>query len=278
MAEKKLIEKINKSISEETALIQRGLKGNLTLQDKIKISKRCGSEKFQPVVFKVEDIKYKILKTVCPNFLQYYDKYCDRKRDKKLKKYKSQAKRIEIKREYRLKKMLVRKSYYREQNLNYHMDPNKPMEFRKYLEWNKGIHKKGLVTNAIITPILGIGILLGIPGALPLFLLELGSAFINFQCVNIQNYNMYRLEEKEELLKKLEEKRLKRNMKNYGEAAKAISETMAKTDDIPTIDDIVANLTTKEQLNQMRNWVLATINERNSIIENKQKNNVKRRK
>ena len=106
--------------------------------------------------------------------------------------------------ETRKLKMAMRKEWHREQNRNYHMDPNKPTEILEYLNWNKDIHMKGIIKNAIAIPCLAVAAGFGLwpTVVLPFLALELGSLFINFQCVNIQNCNIYRYKEKEEAMKR----------------------------------------------------------------------------
>ena len=113
-------------------------------ENKIRICEKLGATKFQRVVFKAEEKKFKILKKICPNFIQHYDNWCNRKRDKLLKKYHSEENQRKIIEYYRSQKLLARKEWIREENRNYHMDQNNPMEFIEYLEWNKEIHQNGL--------------------------------------------------------------------------------------------------------------------------------------
>lgn len=240
---------------------------------KISLCEKLGADKFQDVVFKVENLKFKSIKKICPNFIKYYDKYCDWQKKRRLKKVTSEEERRIISNHYRKLKLLIRKEFAREENRNYHMDPNKPTEFIHYLEWNKKIHKNGMIKNAVLIPTLTIASVCGFIPAMPLLVMELGSLFINFQCVNIQNYNIYRFKDKEEVLKKVEVSRQNHNIRKYGEAAKVISNSMDKTEDIPSIDDIINGITTKEQLEQLRNMALAA-KQTNSINQE----NVKGRK
>lgn len=237
---------------------------------KIAICEKLGAERFQGVVFKAEDIKYKVLKTVFPNFIKHYDRVCNYKRDKQLKKLHSDTSKKEVIEKYRLQKLLMRKEIAREQNRNYHMDQNKPTEFIQYLNWNKDIHKRGLKKDAITIPILGIVALCGFTPAIPLLIAEVGSAFINFQCINIQNYNIYRFKESEDILKKMETKRQERNIKNYSQGAKVIEKSLNETKEIPSMDDIINNIENKEQLVELRNMVLRAATENRKIQEAKE--------
>ena len=228
---------------------------------KIKLCERLGANKFQKVVFKVEELKYKFIKTFIPKYLEWYDKLCDKNRKKDLKKAKTDEERKRIIDHYRRQKMLMRKEFNREENRNYHMDPNKPTEILHYLEWNKDIHKKGMIKNAIAIPCLAAATALGLwpTVVIPFLALELGALFINFQCVNIQNCNIYRYKLREETMKKLEERRTKRSVEKYSEAGAAISRSMEKTDDIPTLSQVIDSIQTKEELEQLRLLVQTTL-------------------
>lgn len=227
---------------------------------KIKLCEKIGADKFQKVVFKVEEIKYKAIKKFFPRYIEWYDKLCDWQRKKQLKKAENDDQRKQIIDHYRRQKLIMRREFHREQNRNYHMNPNKPTEILHYLNWNKKIHINGMIRNALTIPCLAIAAGIGFApyATIPLLALQLGSLFINFQCVNIQNCNIYRFKLKEETMKKVEERRNKRNIEHYSEAGEAVTRSMEKTDDIPSISDIIDNIQTKEELEQLRELVQAT--------------------
>ena len=228
---------------------------------KIELCEKLGADKFQKVVFKVEELKYKVIKTFFPRYIEWYDKLCDRKKKKELKKAKTKEEQKKIIDHYRMQKMIMRKEFHREQNRNYHMDPNKPTEILHYLNWNKDIHMKGIIKNAIAIPALAITAAFGIwpTVVLPFLALEVGSLFVNFQCVNIQNCNIYRFKQREETMKKLEERRNKRNIEQYSEAGSLVTRTMEKTEEIPSLSQIIDSIQTKEELEQFRRLVQTTL-------------------
>ena len=180
---------------------------------------------------------------------------------KELKKAKTKEEQKKIIDHYRMQKMIMRKEFHREQNRNYHMDPNKPTEILHYLNWNKDIHMKGIIKNAIAIPALAITAAFGIwpTVVLPFLALEVGSLFVNFQCVNIQNCNIYRFKQREETMKKLEERRNKRNIEQYSEAGSLVTRTMEKTEEIPSLSQIIDSIQTKEELEQFRRLVQTTL-------------------
>lgn len=228
---------------------------------KIELCEKLGANKFQKVVFKVEELKYKVIKKLFPRYIEWYDKLCDRKKKKELKKAKTKEEQKKIIDHYRMQKMIMRKEFHREQNRNYHMDPNKPTEILYYLNWNKDIHMKGIIKNAIAIPALATTAAFGIwpTVVIPFLALELGSLFVNFQCVNIQNCNIYRFKQREETMKKLEERRNKRNIEQYSEAGSLVTRTMEKTEDIPSLSQIIDSIQTKEELEQFRKLVQTTL-------------------
>ena len=139
---------------------------------KQKLYKKLGAEKFQKVVFKVEDIKFKIIKKCFPNFIKWYDKYCDFQKKRALKHAKTEEEQKEIIRNIKFAKMAMRKELNTGKNRNYHIDSKKPTEIIEYLNWNKDIHIKGLIKDGIIIALLIGGVILQIPGCIPLLAFE----------------------------------------------------------------------------------------------------------
>ena len=222
---------------------------------KIKLCEKLGAKSFQKIVFFIEHIKFKTLKILFPNYINLHDKRCDSKRNKELNKVHSEITKKEIIDKYRNYKIIARKEINLEQNRNYHIDKNNPTGFINYLNWNKDIHVKGLITNFIAIPILTFGIVSNITILIPFLIFELISTFINFECINIQNYNIYRFKQKEETLKIFEQRNLDNKIKKYKEASNVIEKAKNETINIPSVDDIIRNISTKEQLTQLRNMI-----------------------
>lgn len=219
---------------------------------KLKLYERLGALRFQKVVLKVEEIKFKIIKKCFPNFIYHFDKYCDRQQRRALKRAKSEDEIKEIRNRTKLAKMAMRKELNEEKNRNYHLDPKKPTELLGYLHWNKQVHKRGLIKNAILVPIIITGIVFHVPGAIALLVIELCSAAINFECINIQNYNICKLERLQPILARREEQSTRKSIEQYGEAAKVISKSIEQSESLPTFEEIIANIDNVEQLRQMR--------------------------
>lgn len=160
--------------------------------------------------------------------------------------------------------MLIRKAYNSNHLINYHINNNDVTSFLYHLNNNKKIHKNGLVLNLVFYPALIAAASLGATLAIPLLAYNTVSTFINFECINIQNYNIYRIKSVEGKLKKHEEKKMNRCLNNYGEAIDLISNTITKKEDIPSFDEILANIKTKEQAQQMKKFLLEMKNKTNN--------------
>ncbi len=244
--------------------VKRFFKGELTYKEQQDIYAKLGAIKFQNVVFKVEKYKYKIIKKFFPNYLKFCDYLLDKSQKKELKKASTSKDKKLVIAKYQRLKLLNRKELIREQNRNYHMDSNRPTEIIDYLEWNKLIHKNNLQAKAVLLPMT---ILIGIMGFTPAFFLtavELISAFIDFQCVNIQNYNLCRLKEKETKLQKVELHQLEKRYSKYKEAAKIIQKKCSESEAIPSFSEILATVENKEQLEALRAFLLSKQQEINN--------------
>lgn len=239
---------------------------------KIALCNKLGANRFQKIVLKVEDIKFKVIKKLFPNFIEHYDRYIDSKRDKKLQVVTEIEARQKIINDYRNQKIAMRRELNREQNRNYHMDENKPTEFISYLNWNKAVHKKGLIKNcAVIIGALGLNIFGIAPTLTTLAIIwELLSAFINFQCINIQNSHIYRFKMLEPALKKREERKSNSNLVNYSKAANVYGRTIQNTIDVPTIEQVIANIKTPEEVEQLRKMIESVRRTNSKLKQQKQ--------
>ena len=253
------------------------MKRELTKEEYQKRINRCeklGAEWIQEIVFKLEKLKFKVLKKYFPNCTKKYDKHCDKKCQKELKKAKSEEERKLIIFHYRELKMLFRKEINTEQNRNYHLDKKRPSDTLRYLEWNKSVHQKGLLTDLIALPILTGVALAGFPLAIPFIVGEAVSAFINFECINIQDYNIYRFKQKQVVLKKLEERQQRKSQEDYGEAAKVITSVMNEKEntdnptELPSITEMISRMN-EEQLKQFRNMLKKEQQKRQQILQTK---------
>ena len=207
---------------------------------KIKLYERLGAEKFQNLVFAVEKLKFKVIKKLFPNIEKWFDKKCDKQQKKLLARAKTEEEKKEIIRNTKLRKMALRKELKQERNVNYHMDPNRPTEIYKYLEFNKKIHINGLIKDAIVAVISTVAVACGLAWAIPILVASVLSAGINFECVNIEN-----------------------NIKRYGAAAAVIDKVVEDSDYIPSLSEIIAQAKTPEELRQLKELIIETLQANN---------------
>lgn len=228
---------------------------------KMQLYEALGARQFKKIVMAVEKGKWKVLKKVSPNFLKHYEKYCTNICNKKLSKESEPSKQRNIIMATRESILLARKEFNNEENRNYHMNIKRPTEMLKYLKWNKNVHTQGLVKNAIICLIANGFIISGIatPVAISVIAAELVSGLINWQCINLQNYNICRLEQRKDTLKKLEERRNYESASKYSKANEVISRAYEETKEdtrIPTPAEVVDRIENIEQLNQIKMMLL----------------------
>lgn len=233
---------------------------------KIKLCKRLGAERFQKIVFAVEKIKFKVIKKCFPNYLKNYEAYCDKRCKKDLKKARNEKEREAIITHYREQKLLNRKEINTEKNRNYHLDNIRPTDTMRYLEWNKKIHQKALIRDIVLLPVFTGLALTGLEVFIPLIIGNLLSSYINFHCVNLQNYNICRFKKHEATLNKMEKRKVAQRKESFSEAAEvidqAVKETSKTTPEIPSIDEVIARVENKEQLIQFKNMIMQAQKER----------------
>lgn len=256
--------KMPKELSEKE---QRKYRRKLYME-KAKMHENLGALPFREVVLKAEKIKYKVLKKICPNYIKYYDKWCNFKTRRKLKKANSPKEADLIDIDNRMSKLSIRKEYLTEQNRNYHMNENYPTQILEYLNWNKEVHQKGLLKDIIIIPILSIATAFSVPLALPFLIIELGSAFINLQCINLQEHSIAEYESCKPILQKQAEKERKKRNTEYTDGKKLIGNLTLNQQNIPTIEEIIKNIKTPQQAAQIRDWA-------KSIQQKQNRNDVK---
>lgn len=246
---------------------------------KIKIYRLLGAEIFQKVVFKAEDIKYLIMDKLFPNINNWYERICNKKYNKMIEKQNlSEEEKQQLLTKIQLEKMKFRKENNYKQNRNYHYNPNKPIEFLGYLNINKKIHLYGAFKNIFLLLIIKVLSLIFIDYIVILnclALYECISLFINFQCINLQNYNISRFEDEKikTLLEKKEKRQLQKNIQKYDKCIEPVSNIVNKQIELPTVDDIVNQITTHEQAVQLLNYAKEQLNymENNTHTKRKEK-------
>ena len=227
------------------------------------ICEKLGALQFQKVVFKVEKLKYRIIKKLFPNIYDWYTKRCDVIMNRKLKRASDENQRKYIIDFYRKEKMLFKKELETEKNRNYHIDYNNIYDIIDWLEKNKKIHVKDLEKNLII-----ILILLMLSSIFPIFsisfiIYELICVFVNIECINLQNYNLCRLNDDKvkKYFNRVEQKKEEYFEKNMSNGINPISRAFIRGIDIPSIDDIIDEVTNKEEAVELLKYVKKRIKE-----------------
>jgi len=215
-----------------------------------------GAEKFQKVVFFAEKTKYAIIEKFFPNMQEHYERISDKQFQRCLKNEPVENQQYLLA-EYQNQKLAFRKELVYKQNRNYHYNANCPTKFIHYLEWNKKIHLKGMKKDIIwLLGILISAFLLGNPMPLVSILLTFINTvhlFIDFECVNLQNYNLERFQRKEtyELLEKVEAKKQNENLEKLGESIKPVAKAITSQIELPTVHQVVNEVATIEQTRQL---------------------------
>lgn len=93
----------------------------------------------------------------------------------------------------------------------------------------------------------------------------------NIKCVTQQNFKIEKIMKEQEKLERIANKRIDNREKKYGEAQKLISEKVLESEELPSMTEIIDNIQSKEQLEQLKQLI---INEA-KIREQRNKDNIK---
>lgn len=228
--------------------------------DKKKLYEKLGAVWFQKVVFKVEDFKFKFIDRFCPNIGTWYNNQCDKKAEKLIAKTDDEEKKKDIRFKYNYRKMAFNRELVERKNRNYHMNLENASSFYKYLLHNKKVHVNGMKFNTVIIgssiallPMLS-GFWFGAVATILAYnIFALG---VNFQCVNLQNYNICRFDEKRELLEKIEQRKKASDAKNYGAVGAKIYKKLESSVTIPKKEEVLSEMTNLEELEQLKKLAL----------------------
>jgi len=228
----------------------------LSNQQKKRIYRMLGAEQFQKIVFFIEDIRYQIIEKFFPNIKNWYEVTCDKnyleamKTPRKRKKQKSLY-------DYQMMKLAFRKEIVYKQNRNYHYNPNYPMKFIQYLEKNKRIHQMGFLKNLVFLVFLGLGFpILShiIPvGYSILIAIPVIGLIKDFECINLQNYNLCRFQDErmKKRLKELEEIKQSENRIRLSKVIEPVSAVIENQIKLPSIHQVVQQVKTEEERQQL---------------------------
>lgn len=239
-----------------------------------------GAEFFQKVVLRVERIKFNLVKKVFPNgkLVIIYDKLINLIRDWKLKRAKTDEQRQAIIEHYKHLKLSVKRQIVSERNDNYHLRLDDVEDLAQKLNYNRLVHQKGLLRNLVFMLIL-IGFLIVNKVFLASFILRLlltidlcfnaACAVINFECVNLQKYNLIRYNKRKERLERINKRKLGKMAKKFGEANRLIANTYYSAQDVPSPDMVIANVSSLSALEELER--LLTISSTESYQDNDEK-------
>lgn len=222
---------------------------------KMKLYKALGAEEFQKVVFAFERFKFKVIEKLFPNLLKRIENKINKNMQKRLSSATTEEERKEIIEDARMAILKIRKEFNTRKNINYHMDKNNPTEIIDYLNLNKKIHTNNLKVNGVLALISIVGIIFHVPGAVALLIIEALSGIINFECVNIQNYNLCRLERVREHLERRAERK-KQEEQNNGAAYGLIYDRVMTGEKMPSMKEIIESCETPEQLSKLKELLL----------------------
>lgn len=229
------------------------------MNNNTRVNEYLGAKWFRKCALKLEELKYKIIDRLFPNYEELYEARLTKKYDKELEKPHTDEEKEKIKFTYHKKILEARKEKNSKRNRNYHLNRDNPMEMVKHLENNKRIHVKGLIKNGVIYGTLIILFILKVPlyVTIPLTVLNTISSAINFECINLQNYNIKRFEANKDKFEELRKRKEERDLEKYKDISHVVSTTINNSREIPKKEDIVGALTTREQILQMRNLILS---------------------
>ena len=198
------------------------------------------AKRFQKDVFKIEKLKYYLLKHQLSFLIPKVEQGMSNKKDRLIKKAKTPDEISKIERMYKRELILFRKELQYEENRNYHFGIDYNKEFKEYLKWNKDVHIKCLIKNAIeiAASILGMIIFSGVFDIIALTILignALGS-IINMECINLQNYHIARYDKIENKLKEKQATKINQIQDKYPNAINSINMQIEQSKSLPKIN------------------------------------------
>ncbi len=225
----------------------------------------------------------------CSKCIEKINKDQIRKELETLDEFKPWVKNYEQKREsiIRLSKYCTlrsRKEEHRKENMNYHLNRDDPEETLAWLNINKKIHQKGLKKKGFKIPIalillvlsLGTSVFGPITFAVTVFTIiglikETLFGIIDINCILLQNYNIKRVNKYIEGPYQRHKQKLEKQAIEYSEAAKEVSEVLKENEEIPDIEEFIANIQTSEQVKLLLEIVQPEMNYFDNKVETNNK-------
>ena len=239
-------------------------------------------KKFKKAVFYLEKAKFKVINKF--HLYDYAIKRLEKQYNNLLAKTKNEEEKVKIISWYKRSLMLIKKENSREENMNYHFDKDNPEETLYWLNLNKKLHSMGLKRNFIkilvegLLLVLSISNIFGAFGSIISVLSILGlvkegiSIFINGSCIMLQNYNIDRVEKYIAGPYQKRKEKLNKKAMEYAPLTQVTSKVIGQSESLPTLDDMLASLTTEQQKKLFLRLVMQELEYRKS---NEQKVKVK---
>ena len=224
---------------------------------------------FQKLVFGLEKQKFKIADHF-PSLYDKIEKSKEKQLNKRLKLAKTEEEKEYLINQYKNELILLRTEKNRKENINYHFDKDYPEKTLYYLNLNKKIHKRGIIKNGVVISAAIVTSL--ISNSMPIDIIayifmagETISLLKNIPCVMIQNYNIKRVQKYIDGPYQKYKKRLEKKALKYKEVTHIVSNTINESEKLPSVDEIIASLKTKEQCDLFLELVQKEIAERETI-------------
>ena len=234
---------------------------------KEELAKILGAKRFQKFVYKVEDIKYSLLKNQLSFLVPLIENSMKIRKNKLINNTNDPIKQENIENEYKRNLILFRKELNQEKNRNYHFDVDYSKNFKDYLLWNKKVHLNCMVKNislislSIFTLMLSHGLLFNV--GVVLGIINSIGLVINFECYNLQNYHLARYEKVEKKLEERKKESILQKNKKYNNAINAINKQIDKSNDLPKLDVRSMKIEELKELKQL----LLEVNSSNKKLE-----------
>jgi len=236
---------------------------------KEELTKKLGAKRFQKLVYKVENIKFYLLKNQLSFLIPLIEKQLKKSKNKAINNTNDPIKQDIIEEKYKKELILFRKELNLGKNRNYHFDMDYSKNFKEYLLWNRSVHIKGIIKNIIV-----------LLASIPIFILTSGiiqditiiitiinalSFIINFECVNLQNYHLIRYTRIEEKLEQRKNTEILEKNKKYSNAINAINTQIKKSNELPKLNIYEMK---REELEELRKLLLE-VQQNNKKLERK---------
>ena len=146
-----------------------------------------------------------------------------------------------------------------------------PTEIISYLKYNKAVHKSALTRNLVLAIVASSFIVIGVGTGIAASFIAVQTicAIKNWQCINLQDYNICRFELHKKTLEEKQRRTREQNDRKYYAANKVIEQALDTTKEkstIPSPEEIISSITSIEQCQQMKEMLLSMRTTNNNKI------------